>query len=359
MKLRRGMIGLVAGLALVAASATTLWAQQEATVTGRVTDQAGTPLANVQVLVTHQVTGAERGTYTNPDGQYLIRGLSPQGPYVLEARRIGYGTEYREVRGFDAAGTTEINFALGSEAVALDAIEVLADRAVEQQTPVAYSTVDQIQIRRQLASRDLPLVLNTKPSVYATESGGGAGDARINVRGFSQRNVAVMINGVPVNDMENGWVYWSNWDGVGDFTRSLQLQRGMSAVNLATPSIGGTLNLITDPTKMGAGGSVKQEYGSGTFLKTTVSASTGLINDRFAFMGAGIRKTGDGVVGGAWTDAWAYYFAASWIVDNSNRLDLYATGAPQRHGQRLYAQNIGAFDADFASSLDDYDAAAL
>lgn len=85
-----------------------------------------------------------------------------------------------------------------------------------------------------LGSRDIPLVLNTTPSVYSTQQGGGAGDARINVRGFNQRNVAIMINGVPVNDMENGWVYWSNWDGVGDATASIQVQRGLSAVNLAT-----------------------------------------------------------------------------------------------------------------------------
>ncbi len=48
-----------------------------------------------------------------------------------------------------------------------------------------------------LGSQDIPMILNTTPSVYATQQGGGAGDARINVRGFNQRNVAVMINGVP------------------------------------------------------------------------------------------------------------------------------------------------------------------
>ena len=58
-----------------------------------------------------------------------------------------------------------------------------------------------------LGSQDIPMILNTTPSVYITQQGGGAG-ARINVRGFNQRNV-VMINGVPQNDMENGWVYWS------------------------------------------------------------------------------------------------------------------------------------------------------
>ena len=75
------------------------------------------------------------------------------------------------------------------------------------------------------------MILNTTPSVYATQQGGGAGDARINIRGFNQRNIAVMINGVPQNDMENGWVYWSNWDGVGTKAVLIQVQRGLSAVN--------------------------------------------------------------------------------------------------------------------------------
>ena len=142
---------------------------------------------------------------------------------------------------------------LGTEAIALDALEVFSTRAIERKTPVAYTDVPKVQIQNQLGSRDLPMILNVTPSVYATQQGGGAGDARINVRGFNQRNTAIMINGVPVNDMENGWVYWSNWDGLGDAARSVQLQRGLSAVNLATPSIGGTMNIITDATANGRG----------------------------------------------------------------------------------------------------------
>ena len=69
-----------------------------------------------------------------------------------------------------------------------------------------------------LGSQDIPMILNTTPSVYATQQGGGAGDARINIRGFNQRNIVESNDKwcVPQNDMENGWVYWSNWDGVGD-----------------------------------------------------------------------------------------------------------------------------------------------
>lgn len=350
---------LVAVVAFSASWAGSLSAQQTAVVTGLVTNDEGTPLPGAQVMVIHQVTGATRGTLTSGNGRYMIRNLSPRGPYRIEARHLGYGTQTFTVPSLDPAATLEHDFRLPNEAVALDALEVFSSRAEEQQTPVAYSTVDEIQIQRQLASRDLPLVLNTKPSVYATEAGGGAGDARVNVRGFSQRNVAVMINGVPVNDMENGWVYWSNWDGVGDFTKSIQLQRGLSVVNLATPSIGGSLNLITDPTTLETDLMLKQEFGNDGFRKTTAMGSSGMIGDRFAIMGAVIRKEGDGIIPGAYTNAWAYYGAASYILNDRNRLDLFATGAPQRHGQRTYAQNIGAFDADYARSLDGYDPAAL
>ncbi|NQT64048.1 MAG: hypothetical protein HQ556_13890, partial [Candidatus Marinimicrobia bacterium] len=140
---------------------------------------------------------------------------------------------------------------------------------------------------------------------------------------------------------------------VGDATSSIQMQRGLSTVNLARPSIGGTMNIITDPTKLNAGGSIKQESGSGSFLKTTVNYNTGMIADKIALSGTIVRKTGEGVVDKAWTDAWAYYFGASYAVNADNRFELYAIGAPQRHGQNLYKQNVMAYDQEFAAEVAD------
>lgn len=117
--------------------------------------------------------------------------------------------------------------------------------------------------------------------------------------------------------------------------------------------------MITDPAAMGRSAMVKQEFGNDGFRKTTAMGSTGLIDDRFAFMAAGVRKEGDGVILGTWTDAWAYYLASSYQVNDRNRVELFALGAPQRHGQNLYRQNIGAYSHEFARDLDGYDPAAL
>jgi mRNA-degrading endonuclease HigB of HigAB toxin-antitoxin module len=202
-----------------------------------------------------------------------------------------------------------------------------------------------------LGSRDIPLIMNTTPSVFATDQGGGAGDARINVRGFNQRNIGILINGIPVNDMENGWVYWSNWDGLGDATSSIEMQRGMSAINLATPSIGGTMNIITDPTQHKAGAFFQNEFGTGGFHKQTFFGHTGLV-DGFAMSFGGVRKVGEGHADRVWTDAWAYYLGMAYEINSRNRLELYAMGAPQQHGQRRWKLNTATFSHELARDND-------
>jgi len=321
----------------------------QGTITGKVVDSSTKPaLGGASVMI----VGTSMGAATNSQGQYKISHV-PAGTYTVKAMFIGYNAATQSVT--VTAGSVTADFSLEPTVLEGSELVVAASRAVERETPVAFSNIKKAEMEASLGSRDIPMVLNETPSVYATQQGGGAGDARINVRGFDQRNTAIMINGVPVNDMENGWVYWSNWDGIGDATSSVQMQRGLSAVTLAVPSIGGTMNIITDPAQFSRGGKYKQEFGNDGFLKGTLSYNSGLLGDKFAFNALGVRKVGDGLIDKTWIDNWAYTVSMSYQVSARNRLELYAIGAPQRHGQNLYKQNIAAYDQEFARNLDDYD----
>ena len=314
---------------------------------GVVTDVDSQPLEGANIVV----VGTDLGGVSDNSGAFKID--VPSGTYDVTASFIGFSSVTKSVVVEDIVSS--VNFVLELSYLGLSDVEVLASRASET-TPVAYTNVSKEEMEVRLGSQDIPMILNTTPSVYATQQGGGAGDARINIRGFNQRNIAVMINGVPQNDMENGWVYWSNWDGVGDTAASIQVQRGLSAVNLATPSIGGTMNIITDPTSFEKGGKFKQEAGENGFLKTTFNYNTGLLlDDKLALSGTIVRKTGDGIIDGTWTDAWAYYLGASYAVSDKQRFELYAIGAPQRHGQNLYKQNIATYSQELAGDIDGYD----
>lgn len=87
------------------------------------------------------------------------------------------------------------------------------------------------------------------------------------MRGFESRNIAVMVNGMPVNDMEGGTVYFSNWTGLSDVTSTMQVQRGLGSSKLAIASVGGTVNFLTRSADMKQGGVIRLGVGNNDYLK--------------------------------------------------------------------------------------------
>ena len=333
---------IFAFILLLVTSSVSLFAQTF-TVSGVVTDATnGDLLIGANVYLPDLNTGAA----TNENGEYSIS-VAP-GKYSITCSYIGFDRIDQEI---DVSADMTLNFSMQEYQFTLS-VTVMSDRIKERETPVAFSDFDKKDMQFSLGSQDIPLVMNTAPSVYATGQGGGAGDARVNVRGFNQRNVNVMINGIPINDMESGWVYWSNWDGLGDATSSIQLQRGLSATTLTTPSIGGTMNIVTDPSQHKAGAFFQNELGTGGFHKQTLFGHTGLVDGKFAMSFGGIRKVGDGHADRVWTDAWAYYVGMAYEINSENRLELYAMGAPQQHGQRRWKLNTATFSHELARDLD-------
>jgi len=278
------------------------------------------------------IKGTTIGVTTNLDGSFLL--IAPEGEHVLIFRYVGYEEQSMDVTVKDGSTYNVGTILMQSSAIGLSEVNVLASVAVDRETPVAVSTITAKTIQENLGSQEFPEVMNYTPSVYATKGSGGYGDSRINVRGFDQRNVAVMINGIPVNDMENGWVYWSNWAGLGDATRTIQIQRGLGASKLAINSVGGTINIITKTSDMNRGGSIEvsaTDYGR---FKTMVSLSTGELKTGTAVTFVGSRTFGKGYIDATWVDAWSYFLSVSQKIGKRNQLVYTLIGAPQRHGQR-------------------------
>ena len=299
------------------------------TVSGTVTDaSSGDALAGANVVV----DGTDLGVASDANGAYTLSNV-PNGA-TITASMIGFSSESK-----DASAT--LNFRLVTSAVQLSALDVVATRATYRKTPVAFTELDEQDLKLRIGSRDITMVLNETPGVYAHEEGGGAGDSKIYVRGFDQTNTPILINGVPVNDMESGKVYWSNWDGMSDVTSSIQVQRGLGASSLAVASVGGTVNVRTSAAELKSGASYKQELGSDNFMKSTFNFNTGLSPNGFALTGLLQRKTGSGQAYGTWTDAYAYFLTMSKSYKNSV-VDAYVVGAPQQHGQR-YGDNALTF----------------
>lgn len=312
------------------------------TISGVVTDaQSGETLIGANILI----EGTSVGTATDINGEYSLS--LENGSYTLLVSYVGYDNQTREVSVKN--NDIKVNFVLESQLL-IDEVRVVADVARTRETPVAFSTLTPEKLQEVIAAQDIPMVLNSTPGVYATTEGGGDGDAQVTIRGFSSRNVGVLLDGVPVNDMETGHVYWSNWFGLDAVTRSIQVQRGLGASKLALPSVGGTINIITKGMDSRKGGSIKQELGSDGYTRTDIGYTSGEIGNGWGFSVAGSYKQGNGWVDQTWTKGFFYYFKVDKRLGN-HTLSLSGYGAPQSHAQRSYMLAIQNYDAEVAREL--------
>lgn len=286
-----------------------------------------------------------KGAVTDIDGNFTLK-FDSAGTYTLTISYVGY--EPQKVKVKVGGKPVVLNFNLQTQT--LNEVEVVADVAKSRETPIAFSNISAKQIQEELGTRDMPMVLNSTPGVYATEQGGGSGDARVSVRGFDQRNVAVMVDGVPVNDMENGQVYWSNWDGLGDITRTMQVQRGLGASKLAVASVGGTINIITNGIDQKMSANVKQEVNNYGLYKTSFGFNTGQLKGGWGLTLAGSRKWGTGYVDATFDDAWSYFFKVQKRF-KKHLFSLSVNGAPQKHGQRSFTMPYAVFNKTLADNM--------
>lgn len=287
-----------------------------------------------------------KGVSTDIDGAFNLS--LDSGEYVIKASYVGYKQIEKKIT---AKGKLiYLDFQLSTNELA--EVEVVADIAIQRETPVAFSNIDSKKIQEELGARDLPLVLNSTPGVYATSQGGGDGDARVSIRGFNAQNVLVLLDGIPMNDMVNGRVYWSNWFGLDNLTRGVQVQRGLGASKLAIPAIGGTMNILTASIDAKRSIVLKNEYGNNRNYRIGLSYSSGRLKKGWAFNFAGSYKRNDGWFDNMYSKMWFYYAKIEKKI-GAHLISVSALGAPQTSAQRDFrvVQSIENFNAGYAHQL--------
>lgn len=272
------------------------------------------------------------GTTTGMNGNFILD-LDP-GSYTLKFSNVGYVTAFREVYAQANTVTDAGVILLDPDVIALREVNIISSVAEDRKTPIALSAIPARKIETQLGDQTFPEIMKMVPGVYPTRTGGGSGDAEVNVRGFEQENVALLLNGIPISSVENGLVYWNNWIGLSDATRTIQVQRGLGASNVALNSVGGTINIVTKTTEAEKGGSISYSQSSYGNSKLTLALSSGKMKNGVAVNFLGSRTQGPGYVDATYVDAWAYYLSVSKEFNSRHKLVFTALGAPERHGQR-------------------------
>ena len=305
----------------------TLAFAQTTIVRGQLVDsETSEPLVGATVMV----EGTTQGSITDYDG-YFEQSVATGGTLVF--KYVGYKDLTRKITQKGASADLGV-IEMDPDAVMLKDVVVTSSVAVARKTPVAVTTIQPVFIEEKLGTKEFPEILKSTPGVYATKQGGGFGDSRINMRGFESENIAVMINGVPMNDMEWGGLYWSNWAGLTDVTRSMQTQRGLGASKVSAPSVGGSINIITKTVDAEKGGTISYAMGNDGYNKLMFNVSTGMSKSGWALTLLGAKTWADGYIQGTEYESYNWFINLTKRFNDNHQLSFTGFGAPQWHNQR-------------------------
>lgn len=310
----------------------------QTTFTGRVVDTnsgEGIPGAIVMEVNT------SNDVATNINGIFSIN--VSKLPATLKITYIGYETKLIQLT--DKSDPNIGRIEMGEDSQALSELVVvgssLVDIVKDRQTPIAATTLSGKMIEEKIGNLEFPEALKGVPSVYSTSTG-GYGDGAFTVRGFDQANVLVLINGQPVNDMEWGGIYWSNWAGLADVASVVQQQRGLGSSKIGVSSVGGTTNIMTKAAGRSQGGKFKTTVGNDGYVKTTVGYDSGL-HDKWAVSALVSYWRGNGYMDATSGFGGTYFLSIGYQPNDHHAFNFAVTGAPQKHDQD-YRESIYTYE---------------
>ncbi len=316
----------------------------QGTVTGTITDSdLGAPLSGANVIE----DGTANGAITDFDGNFSLSVDGNSGTVTISY--LGYlnqSVSYLLTNGTANIGsvsmTADENYLTEVVLIGTGIIDMAGDR----KTPVAVSTITSNEIQAKVVGNvEITEAIKSTPSAFISGQT-GFGDSQLYLRGFDQTNIGVLLNGQPVNGMEDGKVYWSNWAGIADIANAVQVQRGLGSSKLAISSVGGTMNIVMKTTQKKERGFVRLMGGNDSYFKGTVAWDSG-INDKgwaFSFLvdhWQAHRKWAKGTFGAGQN----YYASVGYKPNDTHSFNFLITGAPQQHGQK-WSQSREILDAD-------------
>ena len=211
----------------------------DANIRGSVVDsKTQQPLSHASVLV----VGTVITTTTDAEGHYALNNL-PLGKVKIEVRSAGYRTLRQEVT-TERSYTTEQNFELTPDEIALDEVVVSANRSLtlRRESPVIVNVLD-TKLFESTHSTTLAQGLNFQPGVRTEDNCTNCGFSQVRINGLDGHYSQILVDSRPVFTALQG-VYGLE-QIPANMVQRVEIVRGGGSALFGASAIGGTINIIT------------------------------------------------------------------------------------------------------------------
>jgi iron complex outermembrane receptor protein len=227
-----------------------------------------------------------------------------------------------------ASGTSAVSPDTLSRIVPMAPIEVSTTRAGDR-APLARTTLSREEVRAVNWGQDTPMALGGLPGAYAySDAGNGIGYSYLSLRGFPQRRISVLVNGVPLNDPESHEVWWIDHPDLLASTSELQVQRGAGPALYGAAALGGSVSMTTAPIGAVARRTASVSTGAWGTRRVMLEGDSGALPGGWGLYGRYSRIETQGYRDQSWSKLWSYALSAQKTSPTQSwRVNLY--GGPE------------------------------
>ena len=277
--------------------------------TGIVKDLKGETLSGANVMLRNTFNRTTAGI----NGDFKFSNLA-KGDYTILVTFVGYKNFSRDIT---LSNSRELELVLESASVLTEEVLVSAARAGEK-SPMAYTNVGKEEIQASNVGQDIPYLLNYTPSFVATsDAGNGVGYTNFRVRGSDPTRINVTINGIPMSDAESQSTYFVDIPDMAASTENIQIQRGVGNSTNGAAAFGATIDLQTSKLNPEPKANYNSSVGSFSTFRNNLSASTGLLNGKFAMDVSMSKINSAGFVDRGSSDLKSFFVSGGYFTPNT------------------------------------------
>lgn len=214
-------------------------------------------------------------------------------------------------------------------------IELIPDSGNQEETDFQVITLSNDEVDEGLGSQNVSSILQASRDVFANTTAFQFNVARFRARGYNGNYSRNFMNGMPVNDLDDGRVNWSYWGGLNDVLRARQATYGLEESEFSVGDLGGAQNIDLRARYQRSQIRPSFAISNRTYRNRAMfTYSSGVIDNKYAISVSGSKRWGnEGFVDATFYDAYSYFLSFDYLLNEKHTLNIVAFGAPTQRGR--------------------------
>lgn len=159
---------------------------------------------------------------------------------------------------------------------------------------------------------------------------------RFRIRGYENDHFSTFLNGIPMDNLDNGFTPFGLWGGLNDVMRNRDISWGLRNSTFTFGDIGGNTNIDARASKQRAQTQLSYAASNRNYNnRIMLTHSTGVSKKGWAFTISGSRRWAEeGYVPGTYYDGWAFFAGIDKKINRRHLVSLTVFDAPTENGRQ-------------------------